>query len=165
MGTAGSVSGTVGDASGQIDSQIGHLQVLGQWQTKRTACLRKRQAEAARSTPCMLLPRCGSKLAVLVPTTADSKYAFLGGSSTQNDPSAWPAGAWARLLLPVPTAVAYRGQRHGVHLWEGQVADVTAFNVPALAWVELCDLPCQRAAWTSDAFSMLTAFDLFQYDQ
>jgi hypothetical protein len=70
-----------------------------------------------------------------------------------------------RLLLPVPTAVTYRGQRHGVHLLEGQVADVTAFNVPELAWVELCDLPCQRAAWTSDAFSMLTPFDLFQYDQ
>ena len=72
---------------------------------------------------------------------------------------------WARHLLPVPTAVAYRGQRHGVHLWEGQVADVTAFEVPALAWVELCDLPPQRAAWTADAFSMLTAFDLFQDDQ
>ncbi len=113
----------------------------------------------------MLLPRCGSKLAVLVPTTAEGKYALLRGCSTQNDPSVWPAGAWERLLLPVPTAVAYRGQRHGVHLWEGQVEDVTAFKVPALAWVDLRDLPCQRAAWTADAFSMLTAFDLFQYDQ
>ena len=52
-----------------------------------------------------------------------------------------------------------------MHLWEGHVAEVTAFKVPALAWVELRDLPCQRSAWTADAFSMLTAFDLFQYDQ
>jgi hypothetical protein len=52
-----------------------------------------------------------------------------------------------------------------VHLWESQVADVTVFNVPVLAWVELRDLPWQRAAWTAEAFSMLTVFDLFQYDQ
>jgi hypothetical protein len=122
--------------------------------------------EASHSTPCILLPRCVStELSVLVPTTAEGKYALLGGSSTQNDPSVWPTGAWARLLLPVPTDVVYRGQRHGVHLWEGQVADVAVFDVPVLVWVELCDLPCQRAAWTTDAFSMLTVFDLFQYDQ
>ena len=165
MGTTGRVAGAAGEDSGQTDSTVGHLHVLGQCQAKRTTSFRKRQAEAPHSTPCMLLPRCGSKLAVLVPTTVDGKYALLGGSSTQNDPSVWPAGAWARLLLPVPTAVTYRGQRHGVHLWEGQVADVAAFEVPALAWVELCDLPPQRAAWTADAFSMLTAFDLFQDDQ
>jgi hypothetical protein len=137
MGTAGSVAGTVVDASEQTDSPVGHLHVLGQWQTKRMGCLRKRRAEASHSTPCMMLPRCGSKLAVLVPTTAGGKYSLLVGSSTQHGPSVWPAGAWARLLLPVPTEVTYRGHRHGVHLWEGQVADVTVFNVPALAWVEL----------------------------
>ena len=165
MGTAASAAGTVSDDSQQTDSPVGHLHVLGQWQTRRTGCLRKQQAEASHGTPCMLLPRCGSKIAVLVPTTADGKYALLRGSSTQNDPSVWPAGAWERLFLPGPTAVAYRGQRHGVHLWDGHVAEVTAFKVPALAWVELRDLPCQRSAWTADAFSMLTAFDLFQYDQ
>ena len=128
MGTTGRVAGAAGEDSGQTDSTVGHLHVLGQCQAKRTTSFRKRQAEAPHSTPCMLLPRCGSKLAVLVPTTVDGKYALLGGSSTQNDPSVWPAGAWARLLLPVPTAVTYRGQRHGVHLWEGQVADVAVFE-------------------------------------
>ena len=43
--------------------------------------------------------------------------------------------------------------------------DVTAFEVSALSWVELCDLPSQWSVWTADTFSMLTAFDLFQYDQ
>jgi len=72
----------------------------------------------------------------------------------QEDAPVWPAGAWARLMLPVPTVVAYRGQRHGVHLLEGHVAEVDLFKVPALAWMDLRDLPCQRAAWTVYAFSI-----------
>ena len=42
---------------------------------------------------------------------------------------------------------------------------MTVFDVPALHWVELGDLPCQQAVWTVDDFSMLTVFDLVQYDQ
>ena len=158
-------NGEGGVASGQIDSPVGHLHVLGQHQAKKAGSCRKRPVESPHSTPCMLLPRCGSKIAVLVPKTAEGKYTLLRGSSTQSDPSVWPADAWARFLLPAPTAVDCRGQRHGVHLWEGQLAHVPAFDVLALHWVELGDLPCQRAAWTADAFSMLTAFDLVQYDQ
>jgi hypothetical protein len=61
MGTAGTVAGTVGDASEQTDSPVGHLHVLGQCQTKRIRCLRKRRAEVSHNTPCMLLTRCGSR--------------------------------------------------------------------------------------------------------
>ena len=46
----------------------------------------------------------------------------------------------------------------------GRCLDATLAVSPDTCGVELCDLPSQRIVWTTDVFSMLTVFDLFQYD-
>ncbi len=136
------------DGSGQ---SVGHLHTLAY---PHRAHREDRRVDEAGRVRVMLLPRMGSKIGVVPPSTEGSTvYTLLTGSSKDQQEQTLAQSLWESVLT-TPATLTRVAQSHSSGFWEGWVCDEGCFG-HLLTWVESQDLPMDRAQWIRTSFETL----------